>query len=104
MVDYFRQKKVIAAHTPPAVCLTSPVYPHLHLLEFGLEHKASEEGRNHLIYYLSSAQIQRRSLGFTDQLVYGMTSSSNEVKVFVSSWEKSAEVSFLLIKLPVFTN
>ncbi|TDL26246.1 hypothetical protein BD410DRAFT_784327 [Rickenella mellea] len=87
LVDYFHEKEVVAGDTPPAVCLTNPHYPHLHVLEFGLEHKATIEGQNQLIYYLSAAQIQRRSLGFTDLLVYGMTSSSNGVKVYVSSWE-----------------
>jgi hypothetical protein len=68
-----------------------------HLLTFAVEAKskpsANDTFGHQLALYLCSAQHQRRALGFTNHIIYGLTLVGHIAKLFVSSWAQNTVVS-----------
>jgi len=70
-------------------CLPHADRDTLHVLHFVSEKKrfsGRASGLNQLLYSLTTALFQRRSLGVTHQLVFGCCTKSNEVLAYSGSW------------------
>ncbi|OBZ67761.1 hypothetical protein A0H81_12208 [Grifola frondosa] len=72
-----------------ASCLSAPIGTDLHILIFAAEYKDTETG-NQLLYDLAAGQHQRKVLGISSDVIYGIACTRGVAKVYASWWRTPA--------------
>ncbi|OBZ67696.1 Aldehyde dehydrogenase family 3 member H1 [Grifola frondosa] len=81
-----------------ASCLSTTMDTDLHILTFAAEYQGDIETGNRLLYDLAAGQHQRKILGTSRDVIYGIACTRGVVKVYASWWRKPASPKQITVR------